>query len=514
MMRFFKILWKTTKLAFVLLSLLVAAICAGIVVFAVYDVPMPASLASRAFSHVAPPSLSLKVESLSVSLVGGLKAHGVSIMDMSQGYRGRFLAGADDVMVDPLARKVVLVGAKYPRLPDSYYAPENHEKNARVEVSLPVIPKFSLVLERPDILAVRPERVVADVEVGPDRVEVDRVRLDWPDMDERMKIEGSCVVDFARQEIVGSVEGEAKQSHIRPMLEALDVPVSLPYVDGFTEVPRSVPSRCAWKVNLVNNDLDLDLGLHPTLGKYRGVSMKRADGDLHLHVYTRGDWLNYTHVFGPIVGVGPDGEPLEGTVKVSGTNGYNVVQVLAKSALPVAELLKIGGFDGDYVGDDVIGESSCDLEFRFPRSMTNNYEVLDGRGHVEVKDGMLMRIRGFKGLLDLLADKVPGVSWFTDSTQASCDYVIEKGVLKTDNIYIEGSVFSIKMYGTFDANRDRLDFVVRVQFTKRDSFMGRILHPLAWPFTKLLLEFRLGGSTADPQWRYISVIDRVVEVAK
>ena len=513
MMRFFKILWKTTKLAFVLLSLLVAAICAAIVVFVVLDVPLPASLASSAFSHFAPDGLSLKVESVSVSLVGGLKARGVSIMDMSQGYRGRFLAGADEVKVDPVARKVVLVGAKYPRLPDSYYAPENHEKNARVEVSLPVVPKFSLVLERPDILAVRPERVVTDVAVSPDRVEVDRIRLDWPDLDERMKIEGSCVVDFARQEIVGSVEGEAKQSHIRPMLEALDVPVSFPYVDGFTEVPRSVPSSCSWKVNLVNNDLDLDLGLHPTLGKYKGVSMNRADGDMHLHVYTRGDWLNYAHVFGPIVGVGPDGEPLEGTVKVSGTNGYNVVQVSAKSALPVADLLKIGGFDGDYVGDDVIGESSCELEFRFPRSMTNNYEVLDGKGHVEVKDGMLMRMKGFKGLLALLADKVPGVSWFTDSTQASCDYVIEKGVLKSDNIYIEGSVFSIKMYGTFDANRDRLDFVARVQFTKKDSFMGKILHPLAWPFTKLLLEFRLGGSTADPQWRYISVIDRMVEVA-
>ena len=514
MIRFFKILWKTAKLAIVLISLLVTAICALVVVLVVHDVPLPASLASQAFSHVAPSGISLKVKSISVSLVGGLKAHGVSIMESAQGYRSRFLAGADDVVVDPVSRKVVLVGAKYPRLPDSYYAPGNHEKNARVEVSLPVIPKFSLVLERPDILAVRPERVVAEVEVTPDRVEVGRIRLDWPDQDERMKIEGSCLIDFARQEIVGSVEGEAKQSHIRPMLEALDVPVSLPYVDGFTEVPCGVPSRCAWKVNLVNNDLDLDLGLHPTLGKYKGVSMKRADGDLHLHVYTRGDWLNYTHVFGPIVGVGPKGEPLEGTVKVSGTNGYNVVQVSAKSALPVADLLKIGGFDGDYVGDDVIGESSCDLEFRFPRSMTNNYEVLDGSGRIEVKDGMLMRMKGFRGLLALLADKVPGVSWFTDSTQASCDYVIEKGVLKSDNIYIEGSVFSIKMYGTFDANRDSLDFVARVQFTKKDSLMGKILHPLAWPFTKMLLEFRLGGSTADPQWRYISVIDRVVEVAK
>ena len=55
---------------------------------------------------------------------------------------------------------------------------------------------------------------------------------------------------------------------------------------------------------------------------------------------------------------------------------------------------------------------------------------------------------------------------------------------------------------------------MRVQFTKRDSVMGKILHPLAWPFTKMLLEFRLVGSPSKPEWHYISVIDRVVEATK
>ena len=514
MKRFAKILMKTAKWLFVVFSFFLVLLCIGFVVLVVCETPLPKSAVERGLARIAPEGIGLRASSVSFGLMRGLKAREVRVLDVSRGGDGAFIAGADEVTVDILARRLTLVGARYPRLPDSYYAPENHERNERLEAVLPRIPKFTLVLVRPDILAVRPERVVADVEVTPDRVDVDRIRLDWPDMDERMRIDGSCVVDIARQELYGSVEGLAKQAHIRPMLVALDLPVSLPYIDAFTEVPRSVPSSCSWKVNLVNNDFDMDLGLHPTLGKYNGVPMKRADGDLHLHVYTRGDRLNYLHEFGPIVGVGPNGEHLSGTVKVSGTNGFNVVDVDAKSALPGAELLHIGGFTGEYVGDDVIGESSCDLQFRFPRSMTNNYEVLNGRGHVEVKDGRLMRMKGFRGLLALLADKVPGVSWFTDSTQASCDYVIERGVLKTDNIYIEGSVFSIKMYGSFDANKDEFDFVVRVQFTKRDSLVGKILHPLAWPFTKLLLEFHLGGSPSKPEWRYISMIDRVVEAAK
>ena len=52
---------------------------------------------------------------------------------------------------------------------------------------------------------------------------------------------------------------------------------------------------------------------------------------------------------------------------------------------------------------------------------------------------------------------------------------------------------------------------MRVQFAKKDSIAGKLLHPLAWPFTKLLLEFRLTGTPDEPKWTYLSVIDRVLE---
>ena len=172
------------------------------------------------------------------------------------------------------------------------------------------------------------------------------------------------------------------------------------------------------------------------------------------------------------------------------------------------------GFTGDYVSSDVVGESKCKLQFRFPRSMTNNYEVLNGSGHVEIHNGQLMRMKGFRGLLKAMPSIAPAISWFTDSTQASSDYVIENGVVKTDNTYIEGSTFSIKMYGQMDTTTGQLDYTVRVQFTKKDSIAGMILHPLTWPFTKLLLEFKLAGTAEDPQWEYISVLDRVVDAVK
>ncbi len=509
MKRFLKILLKTVELGFIVFCVFV-----GSLLFREQSVP--ASWVEAAAARVVPSDVVVRVDSFAFGFRRGIVIEGLRVFERYRLAPREPLASAERVVLDVFGRHLLVEGARYPRLPDSYYAPENHERNARVEAMLPVLPRFALTLVSPVILGVAPAKVVADVEVSASCVSFARVHLDWPaaDADEPMSLDGFCSVDLGRQEVRGEVRGTALQRQIRPMLVALDIPVSLPYVDAFTDVRGKIPASCAWRVNLVNNDFSLDLDLKPTLGKYNGVAMKRAEGQLRLFVYTRGDSLNYHHVFGPIVGVGPKDEPLEGTVTVDGTNGYNTVSVVAKSALPVADLLKIGGFEGEYVGAEVYGESDCSLEFRFPRAMTNNYEVLNGKGRLSVRNGQLMRINGFRGLVAQLAEHVPGVSWFTDSTQGSCDYVIENGVLKSDNIYIEGTVFSIKMYGRFDTVRDSLDFTVRVQFTKRDSLVGKILHPLTWPFTKLLLEFRLTGSADRPKWEYISVIDRVLEAAK
>lgn len=508
MKKFIKAVLKTMKWIFIVF-------CVYLLSLVFLEMPISTELIERLFEPHAPSNLILHIDSVSFGLRRGLHIRGLRLYDSERANPTEILAAADEIHCFPILRRIRIIGARYPRLPDSYYAPGNQEKNAPVKCELPRIGRFSLELERPDILAVTPDRVCAEVEVLSDRILVDRIRLDWPDIDEeRMFLDGFCHVDLTKQEICGEVKGSAKQKHIRPMLVALDVPSAMPYFDGFTEVPGKVPSSCGWQVNLVNNDFDLFLDLHPTMGKYNLVPMKRADGKIHLHIYTRGTRLNYRQTIGPISAVGIKDQPLKGTVIVSGTNGYNRVEVDAESALPIADLLRIGGFTGDYVGEDVFGDSKCKLEFRFPRAMTNNYEVLNGEGHITVKNGRLMRIKGFRGMIEAMPSMAPAVSWFTDSTQASCDYRLENGVLKTDNIYIEGTLFSIKMYGQFNAVTGALDFTARVQFTKQDSMLGKFLHPLTWPFTKLLLEFRLTGTPDNPKWSYITVIDRVLEVVK
>ena len=125
-------------------------------------------------------------------------------------------------------------------------------------------------------------------------------------------------------------------------------------------------------------------------------------------------------------------------------------------------------------------------------------------------DERLSQMRLFMGLTDYLAKNVPGVAGLVNQSQASADYTIVNGVISSDNIYIEGDVFTIKAWGSYDIPADNLDFTVRVQLLRNDSFFAKLVRPVTFPFTKLLLEFKVTGSVDNPKWNYISVLDRIL----
>jgi hypothetical protein len=141
---------------------------------------------------------------------------------------------------------------------------------------------------------------------------------------------------------------------------------------------------------------------------------------------------------------------------------------------------------------------------------TNFAARLNGAGKVAVKEGRLIQLPLFAGLTELLAARVPGVGYLVNQSTASADFTISNGVVRTDNLFIEGGVLSIKGWGGYDIGADRLDCTVRVQFLKEETLLGKLVHPVTWPFTKLLLEFRGSGPIASPVWEYVSVIDRIL----
>lgn len=587
------------------------------------DQQVPSGWIVSAVSSRIPDSMVFKCDSASFGFRHGAKVVGVRLYDRGMADPLKPILSVDSVEVDLILRRVRMVALKVPRLHDGYYEPGNLERNERVEAVLPRIPTFKLLLVRPEILGVAPERVRASVTVKSHRAEVSDVHLVWPDIDRKMELDGRCCVDLVTQRVYGEVRGEARQANIRPMLVALDLPVVLPYMDAFTGVAEPVRASCRWDVNLVNSDLNLHLDLHPTLGRYNGVPMRQVDGEIGVYAYTRGTNLNFVTTIGPLVAKDPKGGTLEGKLAIRGTNGIVNLEFDARSSLDRGNLLDIVDYLNDgsldcvrcdtppritvsgvlatdtarsedtdlrgtiaftkgaffdmnvegvscnfsYRGDTVSfddmrakgrdgGQYTGRASLRFPGGKlddatfyiesncrdgslaelaealgtefggrhgvvngyselsgpisTNIYPHLNGRGRINVTDERISQMKLFMGLTDYLAKNVPGVAGLVNQSKASAEYAITNGVITSDNIYIEGDVFTIKAWGSYDIPADNLDFKVTVQLLRNDTFLSKLVRPVTFPFTKLLLEFRVTGPVENPKWKYVSVLDRIL----
>ncbi len=556
----------------------------------------------------------------------GLHLIGVRVYDRSRRNILEPMASVQRAMIDFLHRRVTLIKPKYACLGDSYYEAGGYQECQRqLDVTLPRVPDFQLILEAPEILGLKPRQVTAEVKVQPKRFLIDDIKIDWPNESYAMKIAGLFYLDFVAQQLHAEVRGESVQPHIRPLLEALDVPVAFPYFDGFTEITKPVKANGTFDADLSNNDFRMRLWLEPILGRYNGVKMDRAKELLDLYVYTRGTYLNTDLTVDIPSALDPEGKELAGVLKVHSTNdltrlSFNVKSELAlKDALAIADFVdpatldafqcetkpvvtvkgvsgtsaadaayndldfhaelargsvlgfqvrdvdtdftikgdrlnftKIdarGKMGGRYTGEAFLsfpgyeetnvtfgvnmvcsggrlkeladfadydtGEHDGNVDGRLKlagRVSTdeNQYASFNGSGSLRITDGHLAQMKLFTGLTKLLADKVPGIGFLVNQSQASADFTIEDGVFHSENIFIEGEVFSLKAWGAYDMIKDDLAFTVRVQFMKKESWAGKLVHPVTWPFTKLLLEFKATGSLEDPKWEYISVLDRIL----
>ena len=613
MKKFVRILAKAVKWIFIVF-------CIALIALFLRDYPVPRRVSVAIMQKLSAGGLSLSCRDMRFSLRSGLTVRRLKAVESEA--REKTVFSADEIGIDLFARRVRIVRASYPRLPESYYLPGHAERNGRLDVEFPDLGRFELELKNPEILGLSPESLTASVAVAPERIDVSSIAIVWPEPGRTLRIDGFAAVDIAGQRVYGEVKGESRQSLIRPLIVALDEPVALPYMDAFAGVSEPVKAFCGWDVNLVNSDVKLKLDLHPVLGTYNGVPMDRADGEIGISVAVRGTNLIYTTRIGPIAAADREGGLLKGTVEIRGTNDTVTLGFDAASKLRFPQILDIidylndgtldclkcdtppditvsgtlapdasrqnenslggtvsferGSFFGfkvgkasfgySYIGDTVsfdrvsatsrdggkisgsakisvpgldaerarfsvdvecengtlseltdafgIDEGDkfgrVDAKMRLSSCMTTNLcAELEGEGEVKISNGHLAQTRLFMGLTALLAEHVPGVASIVNRSDASCRFSIARGVLKTEDLYVEGGLFSIKGWGTYDIAADRLDGTVRVQFLRNDSLLGKLVQPITWPFTKLLLEFKVGGGLEDPKWEYITLLDRV-----
>ena len=355
---------------FLLLGLLAVAV-ALLVAVSFFEQKVPEWALERISAKLSSPQFTVRIDTASFRLTRGIRLDGVRVLDRKKVQAKPFIsAGRVDVnlalgripwRMERMVREITVTGLSFPRLPDGYYIPDSiefpgqpdfREVNVPLDVDFPRLSSFRLVLIRPDVLSVRPERVTVESVVSyPKLLRLSGIFIQWPDIDVQMALDGDTTCDLYAQNIRGSVHGQARQPNIRPMLGTLDITNCDQFIDAFTGVATPVDATCQFDVNLMNNALHIFLDLHPTGGSYRGVPFKDAHGLVDVRVFVRDTYQNARIVVGPVAANFPGGRTMEGTVIYENTNdvGYVTFDVRStvslSNALAVADVLTDGTLD-------------------------------------------------------------------------------------------------------------------------------------------------------------------------
>jgi hypothetical protein len=134
-----------------------------------------------------------------------------------------------------------------------------------------------------------------------------------------------------------------------------------------------------------------------------------------------------------------------------------------------------------------------------------------GQGRFALTEGSISRIPLFAGFTGYLARNVPGVETLVNQSNGSFNFNATNGLVTSRNVLIEGEVFSLSGKGHYAMPEDKLDFLVQAGIFKRGTLIGKFTRLLTLPFSKLLLEFRVQGSAANPTWEYLGILQRIAE---
>ena len=139
--------------------------------------------------------------------------------------------------------------------------------------------------------------------------------------------------------------------------------------------------------------------------------------------------------------------------------------------------------------EDSKGVLDADYDFTF---VPGRPKLMRGQGRLLVANGNVFAIPVLGPLSVLLDAVIPGTGYQT-ARKATCDFRVADGVIRTDNLDVEGQGFSMIGKGNLFFVEDRMDFTVRVN---AQGVPGLLLYPVS-----KLFEYVSEGKLSEPKWR-------------
>ena len=138
---------------------------------------------------------------------------------------------------------------------------------------------------------------------------------------------------------------------------------------------------------------------------------------------------------------------------------------------------------------------------------TGNPKSWNGRGMVELKDGLLWDFPMFGVFSPILNAFVPGLG-NSRARNGISSYIITNSVIYTTDLEVNSTTMRMRYSGTFDFDR-RIDGRMEAELLRNIPAVGLILSKVLWPVTKIF-EYKISGTLEDPKTQPLYLIPKII----
>jgi hypothetical protein len=141
------------------------------------------------------------------------------------------------------------------------------------------------------------------------------------------------------------------------------------------------------------------------------------------------------------------------------------------------------------------------------RANTEDWRSVFGYGNLNLRDGLIWDIPLFGRLTPWLNDVSP---WLGSSrvTAGSCAFLINNGVMVSDNLDLRAAAMRLNYRGTVDLE-GRLNARVTAEPLREMPLFGPLFNYVIWPVTRLF-ECKVSGNLADPKTELVYLLPKLI----
>jgi hypothetical protein len=162
---------------------------------------------------------------------------------------------------------------------------------------------------------------------------------------------------------------------------------------------------------------------------------------------------------------------------------------------------------GDLVAATNHLEGLLNGRLNITRAETGNWQACQGKGRVNLRDGLIWQIPLFGILSPVLDGIMPGLG-SSRAREGSASFSITNGVVYSDDLEIRASVMRLHYWGNATL-KGKVDARVQAELLRDTWVVGRVLSLALWPVSKVF-EYKISGTLRSPSIEPVFFIERIM----